>query len=138
MANMNKSNLKKFKKMLQDRLSELLNEVDQTTKDISRTERETFADPTDQAVVELDRTRYLRFKDRERKLIRKIEKALSRIEEGTYGECEACGSDIEMARLEARPMTELCIDCATEAEGEKKKSKLYGTEAGANPVANLM
>lgn len=120
-----------YKKMLQSRLGELLNEADRTVKDISETEGETSSDPTDQAVQELDRSRLLRFKDRERKLIRKIEKALDRIDEGSYGLCEACGSGITEARLKARPMTTLCIDCATEMETEKAKSRLLGGESAA-------
>lgn len=118
-----------YKKVLQQRLTELVNEADRTVKNISETEGETSSDPTDQAVQELDRSRLFRFKDRERKLIRKIEKALVRIEEGSYGACEACGSAISDARLKARPMTTLCIDCATELEGEKQRSKLFGGEA---------
>lgn len=132
MPKLSKKKLENFEKTLRDRLNELLNEAEQVAKSFNDT-RERFADPTDQAVVELDRSRMLRFKDRERKLIRKIEQALERIKSGTYGECESCGAQIEEARLEARPMTELCIDCATEIEGEKKKnSRLYGGAASAD------
>ncbi len=127
---LSKKKLGDYKKILQSRLGELLNEADRAVKDISETESETSSDPTDQAVQELDRSRLLRFKDRERKLIRKIEKALNRIEEGTYGGCEACGAPISEARLKARPMTTLCIDCATEMESEEAKSKLFGGEIG--------
>lgn len=125
---MNKKKLADYKKVLQQRLGELLNEADRTVKDISESESETSSDPTDQAVQELDRNRLLRFKDRERKLIRKIEKALNRIDEGTYGACEACSQPIADARLKARPMTTLCIDCATELESEKQRNKLFGGE----------
>jgi DnaK suppressor protein len=126
---LNKKKLTDYKKILQSRLGELLNEADRTVKDISETEGETSSDPTDQAVQELDRSRLLRFKDRERKLIRKIEKALNRIEDGSYGGCESCGAPISEARLKARPMTTFCIDCATELESEKAKSKLFGGES---------
>jgi len=125
---MNKKKLQDFKKLLQQRLGELLDEADRAVKDISETEPDVSSDPTDQAVQELDRNRLLRFKDRERKLIRKIEKALTRIEDGSYGACEACSSPINEARLKARPMTNLCIDCATEMESEKQRNKLFGTE----------
>jgi DnaK suppressor protein len=127
---LNKKKLNDYKKVLQTRLSELLSDADQAVKDISETNADNSSDPTDQAVQELDRSRLLRFKDRERKLIRKIEKALNRIEEGTYGGCEACGAPISDARLKARPMTTLCIDCATEMESEKAKSRLFGGEVG--------
>ena len=126
---LSKKKLTDYKKILQSRLGELLNEADQAVKDISEANAETSSDPTDQAVQELDRNRLLRFKDRERKLIRKIEKALDRIEEGTYGACEACSAEISENRLKARPMTTLCIDCATEMESEKAKSKLFGESA---------
>jgi len=125
---MNKKKLADYKKLLQQRLGELLNEADRTVKDISENESDTSSDPTDQAVQELDRNRLLRFKDRERKLIRKIEKALIRIDEGSYGACEACSQAISEARLKARPMTTLCIDCATELESEKQRNKLFGSE----------
>ncbi len=126
---LNKKKLLDYRKVLQQRLGELLNEADRTVKDISENEADTSSDPTDQAVQELDRNRLLRFKDRERKLIRKIEKALSRIDEGTYGLCEACSAPINEARLKARPMTTLCIDCATELESEKERNKLFGGES---------
>ena len=131
MPGLTKAKIKHYQKVLKDRLAELLAEADQASKDISEESRDRFADPTDQAAVELDRSRLLRFRDRERKLIRKIELALLRIEEGSYGSCEGCGADIEAQRLEARPMTELCIDCATEAEGEKKRRQMEG---GSGPA----
>ncbi len=132
MTALTKAKLKHYEKMLRDRLAELLAEADQVSKEISEESRDRFADPTDQAAVELDRTRLLRFKDRERKLIRKIEMAIQRIEEGTYGNCESCGAKIETQRLEARPMTELCIDCATEAEGEKRRRQLEGGSSASS------
>ncbi|MDB5036510.1 MAG: zinc finger transcriptional regulator, TraR/DksA family [Bacteriovoracaceae bacterium] len=127
---LNKKKLNDYKKVLQTRLGELLDEADRAVKNISETNADTSSDPTDQAVQELDRNRLLRFKDRERKLIRKIEKALVRIEDGSYGGCESCGAPISDARLKARPMTTLCIDCATEMESEKAKSRLFGGEVG--------
>lgn len=129
---LNKKKMNDFKKMLQDRLGQLLNEADQAVKDISEATSETSSDPTDQAAQELDRNRLLRLKDRERKLIRKIEKALERIDDGSYGACEACGAGINEERLKARPMTTLCIDCATELESEKAKSRLFGGEVSSD------
>jgi DnaK suppressor protein len=126
---LNKKKMADYKKILQQRLAELLSEADRAVKDISESEADTSSDPTDQAVQELDRSRLLRFKDRERKLIRKIEKAIVRIDEGTYGACEACSQQISEPRLKARPMTTLCIDCATELESEKARAKLFGGEA---------
>jgi len=125
MANLTKKKMTELEKALRSRLAELMTEVDEVTKNLETDAKERFADPTDQAVQELDRSRLLRFKERERKLIRKIEAALRRMDDGTYGECVACSAPIDVVRLEARPMTDLCIDCATEAENEKRRSELF-------------
>jgi len=62
----------------------------------------------------------LRIRDRERKLISKIQEALQRVEEGTFGICDTCGEEIGEKRLEARPVTTQCIDCKTEAEKKER------------------
>ena len=74
----------------------------------------------DRAVMASDRIFYIHLKSREAKLIQKIEKALDRMEEGSYGICETCGEDISFKRLQARPVTEQCIDCKTTAEATEK------------------
>lgn len=74
----------------------------------------------DQASVEIDRNFMLKLKERERKLLKKIDKAIEKIENNEYGTCEACGQEIDIKRLEARPVTDLCIDCKTEQEEEEK------------------
>ena len=80
---------------------------------------EVFADPADRATAESDRAFTLRIRDRERRLIRKIQAAIQRLDEGTYGICEDCGEDISIPRLKARPVTKLCINCkARQEEGE--------------------
>jgi DnaK suppressor protein len=79
-----------------------------------------FADLGDQASAEIDRNFMLRIKGRERKLIKKIEEAIERIEEGTFGICEKCGEDIDLRRLDARPVTTMCIECKTLQEEEEK------------------
>jgi DnaK suppressor protein len=134
---LNKKKLADFRKTLQGRLTDLLDEADQAVKDISESNADVSSDPTDQAVQELDRNRLLRLKDRERKLIRKIEKAIVKIEDGSYGECEACNAEIGENRLQARPMTTLCIDCATEMENEKQKSKLFGEEGSGSGTSGM-
>ncbi len=108
-----------FKDLLQSRLDGLLGEARATMVDLSEGE-ENFADPTDRAAAESDRSFLLRIRDRERKLIIKIQEALERIEDGTYGLCETCGDEIGPKRLEARPVTTQCIDCKTEAEQREK------------------
>ena len=74
----------------------------------------------DQASAEIDRNFMLRLKGRERKLLKKIDQALEKIEGGTYGICEACGEEINIKRLKARPVTTMCIECKTEQEEEEK------------------
>ncbi len=74
----------------------------------------------DQASVEIDRNFMLKLKERERKLLKKIEKAIDKIDNNEYGICEACGQLIDIKRLEARPVTDLCIECKTEQEEEEK------------------
>jgi len=79
-----------------------------------------FPDMGDQATVETDRNFMLRLRDRERLLLKKIDEAIERIENNTFGICEECGSEIGIKRLEARPVTTLCIDCKTRQEEEER------------------
>jgi DnaK suppressor protein len=82
-------------------------------------EKVSFPDPTDRAAMEADRNFLLRIRDRERRLIVKIREALDRIDKGTYGICEACGDDISIKRLKARPVTTQCIECKTREEARE-------------------
>ena len=77
---------------------------------------EEIPDPNDRATAEEGRNWSLRLRDRDRRLIGKIQEALARLETGTFGRCASCGGRISPARLRARPVTDLCIDCKTEAE----------------------
>jgi len=106
---MNKDRLEYFKDLLTKRREGLVAEASQTIVEMSDDE-ETFPDPTDRASLETDRNFLLRIRDRERKLILKIDEALERIEDSTFGICELCGDDISEERLKARPVTTLCID----------------------------
>jgi DnaK suppressor protein len=83
-------------------------------------EKTNFPDPTDRASLESDRNFELRIRDRERKLIMKIREAIERIDEGAFGICESCEEEISEARLRARPVTTLCIECKTEQERQEK------------------
>ena len=116
---MNKDRLNYFEKLLTDQRDALVSEAMKTVEDMSD-EEETFPDPTDRASLESDRNFLLRIRDRARKLIVKINEALARIESGTFGICEMCGEDISEERLNARPVTTLCIDCKTEEEEKEK------------------
>jgi len=108
-----------FKEFLTQKLNELLEEANKTVSGMTN-ERENFPDPTDRASMESERNFTLRIRDRERKLISKIQDALVRIENGTYGICEECGEEISMERLNARPVTTLCIDCKKKQENDEK------------------
>lgn len=120
---MEKDRLEHFKILLNGKLEELLSGADKAVSGMSEKE-ENFPDPTDRASLETDRNFLLRVKDRERKLISKINEALERIEDGSYGVCDLCGEDISEKRLEARPVTTCCIECKKEEEeSEKAKSK---------------
>jgi len=116
---MNKAKLEEFTQILEQQLEDLLREAGKTVAEMSD-EKTNFPDPTDRASLESDRNFELRIRDRERKLINKIREALERIEEGEFGICESCEEEIGEARLKARPVTTLCIDCKTEQERQEK------------------
>ena len=79
-----------------------------------------FPDLGDQASAEIDRNFMLRLRGREQRLLKKIEEAIEKIDTGSFGVCEVCGEDIDVKRLEARPVTTMCIFCKTEQEEEEK------------------
>ena len=114
--------LQTFRYLLTQKMSELLDEADKTVTDMT-TGKENFPDPNDRASLESDRNFELRIRDRERKLIVKIQEAIKRIDDGVFGMCEVCTGPISEKRLLARPVTTLCIDCKTKQE---KIEKLKG------------
>lgn len=116
---MEQAQIEEFKKVLESQLEQLLQEAGRTVSEMTD-ENGNFPDPTDRASLESDRNFELRIRDRERRLIMKIRDALARIENGTFGTCECCEEPIGEARLRARPVTELCIDCKTEQERKEK------------------
>lgn len=118
---MEKEVLEKFKLQLEQKRNEIISEADKTLAEMTD-QNSNIPDPNDRATMESDRSFELRIRDRERKLLAKIEAAISRIEDGEYGICDACGDDISLKRLEARPVTTLCIDCKTKQE-QKEKSQ---------------
>jgi DnaK suppressor protein len=83
-------------------------------------EKLNFPDVTDQAAAEADKNFTIRLREREQKLLKKIDEALSRIANGTFGICEHCGEEISYKRLYARPVTTYCIECKTKQEEEEK------------------
>lgn len=116
---MKKKDIEYFKDLLTKRLDELLNHADDTVSGMTAP-KENFPDPTDRASLEAERNFMLRIRDRENKLIKKIKKALDRIENDTFGICEKCGEDITLKRLKARPVTTQCIECKTKEEALEK------------------
>ncbi|HLK10043.1 MAG TPA: RNA polymerase-binding protein DksA [Candidatus Binatia bacterium] len=116
---MRQRDLTMFRKLLHERRQELLAEALRTVGGMG--EREQFPDPTDRASHEGERSLELRIRDRERKLLSKIDEAIGRIEDGSYGKCEECGGDIGIERLKARPVTTLCIDCKSLQEAEERR-----------------
>lgn len=112
-----------FKRLLNDQMKELLNQAGSSVADMSE-EISTYCDPLDRASLEIDRNFTLRIRDRESRLIKKIKKALERIEEGTFCICERCGEEISIKRLRARPVATLCIKCKT---NEETIEKVIGT-----------
>ncbi|MEM7252094.1 MAG: RNA polymerase-binding protein DksA [Pseudomonadota bacterium] len=98
----------------------LMEEVDRTLNHM-QDEAANFPDPNDRATQESEFTLELRTRDRERKLIRKIEESLTALDAGDYGFCEACGIEIGVRRLEARPTATLCIDCKVLEEIREKQ-----------------
>jgi DnaK suppressor protein len=115
---MESKDIQYFQDLLSGMLDEALKQGEETLEDMTD-ENEYYADPADRATAESDRSFTLRLRDRERKLIKKVQEALQRIEDGTYGECEECGEDISLARLKARPVTTLCIKCKSRQEEEE-------------------
>jgi len=115
----NSEDLKYFKDFLTNRLDNLLKEGDKTVEGMADSS-ETYPDPADRATAEADTSFMLRIRDREHKLISKINKALKRIDNDKFGICEVCSEDISMERLKARPVTTLCIDCKLRQEKEEK------------------
>ncbi|WP_334109181.1 RNA polymerase-binding protein DksA [Methylobacillus sp.] len=117
---MNEKQLDHFRKILNDWKAELSHDIDRTVHTM-QDEVTMFADPNDRASQESDMALELRNRDRERKLIKKIDETLSKINEGDYGYCNSCGIEIGLKRLEARPTATLCIDCKTLDEIREKQ-----------------
>lgn len=116
-----KEDLEYFGGILQRQLDELVRGAERTVDDMTEGDgKSAFPDPTDRASLESDRNFELRIRDRERKLINKIKKALEKIEDESFGFCEVCGEPIDFKRLEARPVTTHCIECKTSEEEEEK------------------
>ncbi len=116
---MNDAQVEHFRHILENWRAQLRAEVDRTVHHM-QDEAANFPDPNDRATQEEEFTLELRTRDRERKLIKKIDESLVDLDKGDYGFCESCGTEIGIRRLEARPTATLCIDCKTLDEIREK------------------
>ena len=116
---MNNKKLQYFKKVLTEQLK-MLQDKSSQTRVTTLAESEQISDFTDQATLESDIDMNIHIKERDSKLIIKIKQALERIENGTYGICDQCEEEISEKRLNARPVTTVCIDCKREQETQEK------------------
>ena len=110
-----------FRGMLEEVREELSADIERTVHTM-QDEATIFADPNDRATQESDMTLELRNRDRERKLIKKINETIAKIDLGEYGHCDSCGAEIGLGRLTARPTASLCIDCKTLDEIRERQS----------------
>jgi len=117
---MSSKQLTHFRTILEALKVELMSDIERTVHTM-QDEATVFADPNDRASQETDIAIELRNRDRERKLIKKIEETIDRIESGDYGYCNGCGVEIGIKRLEARPTATLCIDCKTLEEVRERQ-----------------
>ncbi len=116
---MDKVQLELFRKQLLLKQQEILTDAGKTMSEMTD-QTSNVPDPNDRATLESGRSFELRIRDRERRLLTKIDEALVRIDDRSYGVCEDCGEEIGLKRLEARPVTTLCIDCKTIQETREK------------------
>lgn len=117
---MSPDQIEHFRSILLHWKEELMSEVNRTVHHM-QDEASNFPDPTDRATQESDFSLELRTRDRERKLIKKIDESIAMLDAGDYGYCEACGVEIGIKRLEARPTASQCIDCKTLDEIREKQ-----------------
>jgi DnaK suppressor protein len=122
---MDSKKLQFFRELLRTKISELSGDQQKTLAEMTMTD-ERLADLTDLASFQTERNFELRIRDRERKLIAKMQEAIKMINDGTYGICENCDEEISEKRLIARPVTTFCIKCKTEQEKIEKLKGQWG------------
>jgi DnaK suppressor protein len=116
---MNSEHLQKFRAQLEEMKKDIVSDVEQTISEMTDHQFNT-PDLTDRATLESDRNFELRLRGREQKLLDKINQAIARIDNGTYGICADCEEEIGLKRLEARPVATFCIDCKIKQEQQEK------------------
>ncbi len=117
---MNKADIEKLKSILERQLHDLQSDL---SRELQPMGSPALADINDQATLESERSFELRIKDRERKLVGKVQEALKKISDGSYGTCDSCGEPIGVKRLQARPVTSFCINCKAEMEAEERREE---------------
>ncbi len=117
---MNQKDLKRFRKMLEDKKRRALLSARKTLAEEATLDTDDLPDEIDLASSEYQQGMILRLRDREKYFIEKIDRAIEKIEGGSFGTCEECGDAISLKRLEVRPETTLCIRCKEEQEKEEK------------------
>jgi DnaK suppressor protein len=113
---MRRREVDRYRILLEEQLAALVGQGEKAVHQMVGAGGEEIPDPNDRATAEQERNWELRLRDRDRRLISKVKEALARLDSGTFGTCTACGRAISPARLRARPVTDLCIACKTEAE----------------------
>ncbi len=119
---MDAKTLTRFRRTLLDEKQRILNNSENAIKNELSLSKDDLADETDLTVSEMNQNLMFKLRDRERQLLSKIDQALHRMDQGTFGTCEDCEEPIEPRRLEARPVSTLCIACK---EREEHKEKIY-------------
>ena len=132
---MKKKDLDVFRELLNEEKKKIARHLEELSESAEeQTQETTQGDPVDIASLEIDQANILKIGKREKYLLKKIEHALSKIDAGTYGECEECGEEISVARLKARPVAQLCIDCKTEQESKERRFSNRDAEEDAEGV----
>lgn len=133
---MKKKDLDQLKKLLEDEKRRILRHLEDLS-DTSVADIDTpSGDSVDLAALEINQNSLVKVGKRELNHLKKIDAALQKMEDGTYGECESCGEQIAVARLLARPVAQLCIDCKTAQENEERKYSDRSTEEEAEGLAD--
>lgn len=120
---MRKRDQDKFKKVLETQRDQLLGNVEKALTGDVHLDPDDFPDEVDAASAEVGLAFIGRLRERERGLLKKISTALDKMDEGIYGECENCGEQISLKRLDARPVAQLCIDCKGEQEQRERQNR---------------
>lgn len=117
---MNKKDIKRFKDLLVEERTNLIRKANKTLAEEAALDVNELPDEIDQASAEYSQSFIFRLRDREKYYLSKIDKAIKKLDNGDFGICEACDDEISLKRLEARPVTTLCIRCKEEQEMEER------------------